>query len=59
MSLARGTLVLVVLDRCSVISSNESAPACVVLSDVTVNSNQRLSLIAVVPVTGTLSPGSP
>lgn len=57
MSLTRGTLVLVDLEPTLGHEQRGTRP-CVVVSDASVNSNQRFPLMAVVPVTGTPAPGA-
>jgi len=57
MSLERGTLVLVDLEP-TVGHEQQGTRPCVIVSDATVNSNQRFPLIAVVPITGTPAQGA-
>ncbi len=57
MKLDRGTLVLTVLDP-TVGHEQRGQRPCIVVSDPTVNADQRFPLIAVVPVTGTPGEGA-
>ncbi|MFM9073028.1 MAG: type II toxin-antitoxin system PemK/MazF family toxin [Cyanobium sp.] len=57
MSLERGALMLVDLEPTLGHEQRGTRP-CVVVSDASVNSNQRYPLIAVVPVTGTAATGA-
>ncbi len=57
MIIGRGTIVLVELDP-TVGHEQRGTLPCIVVSDPSVNEDQRFSLIAVVPVTGTRGEGS-
>jgi mRNA interferase MazF len=56
-TLDRGTLILVDLEP-TLGHEQQGTRPCVVVSDAAVNSSQRFSLIAVVPVTGTPASGA-
>ncbi|MFW6050380.1 MAG: type II toxin-antitoxin system PemK/MazF family toxin [Myxococcota bacterium] len=57
MNIARGTVVLVVLDA-TVGHEQRGQRPCIAVSDPAVNADQRFPLIAVVPVTGTAGEGA-
>ena len=57
MTLDRGTVVLVELDP-TIGHEQRGVRPCIIVSDPTVNADQRFPLIAVVPVTGTAGDGA-